>query len=78
MTKPQVDAFLGKPRQIVNVAPYSGPNVEYAYYVEDDRDGFVPANTALVVFGAGKVSDKDFHPWTVSDLWMRMRARLGF
>jgi hypothetical protein len=76
MTKPEVEAVLGKPRQIVNVAPYSGPNVEYAYYVEDDRDGLMPANSALVVFRSGKVSDKDFHPGTAR-FWMGIRGRLG-
>jgi hypothetical protein len=79
MTRAQVDEVLPQgPRKVV-VGGVVGTGIEIPItnllYSDKEPNGFVPTNIIRVNLQYGKVTYKEFHPWTFADLWGRLKSR---
>jgi hypothetical protein len=75
MPLPQVVGLMGGSPAFEALAAIGG---DYdRYYWDEDPDGLVPTNMIRLHLHDGKVTSKDFQPWTFADWWQHLRRRLG-
>jgi hypothetical protein len=76
MTREEVDAILTPRFHFAAGALWSSIH-EVASYLDQTDSNLMPANKIVITFHRGKVTDKEFRPWTFDDLMGSLRYRLG-
>jgi hypothetical protein len=77
MTQGEVDTVLGHRSALVTSELFTTFYEDRVVHYSEDRTGLLPANTIRVEFRNDKVISREFHPWTASAWWRRLRARRG-